>query len=64
MLPGYAGIIVRDGYYGYGHLTAALHAWCGVQYAESGIMRNGAAWVCGLLGGAGLARMPGAGSSA
>jgi transposase len=31
VLPGYAGIIVRDGYYGYGHLTAALHAWCGVH---------------------------------
>lgn len=30
VLPGYAGIIVRDGYHaGYGHLTEALHAWCG-----------------------------------
>ena len=28
VLPGYAGIIVRDGYAGYGHLTGALHAWC------------------------------------
>ena len=29
-LPGYQGILVRDGYHGgYGHLTAALHAWCG-----------------------------------
>ncbi len=26
VLPGYAGIIVRDGYAGYGHLTDALHA--------------------------------------
>jgi transposase len=27
VLPGYTGIIVRDGYHaGYGHLTAALHA--------------------------------------
>jgi transposase len=44
VLPGYTGIIVRDGYHaGYGHLTSALHAWCGAQYAESGIMRNGAA---------------------
>ena len=31
MLPGYTGIIVRDGYAGYGHLTDALHAWCGVH---------------------------------
>jgi transposase len=31
VLPGYGGIIVRDGYYGYGHLTEALHAWCGAH---------------------------------
>jgi transposase len=31
VLPGYRGIIVRDGYAGYGHLTSALHAWCGVH---------------------------------
>jgi len=31
VLPGYAGVIVRDGYAGYGHLTDALHAWCGVH---------------------------------
>ncbi len=32
VLPGYAGIIVRDGYHGgYGHLTGALHAWCGAH---------------------------------
>jgi transposase len=32
VLPGYTGIIVRDGYHaGYGHLTAALHAWCGAH---------------------------------
>jgi transposase len=30
-LPGYAGIIVRDGYAGYGHLTDAVHAWCGAH---------------------------------
>ena len=24
-------MIVRDGYAGYGHLTSALHAWCGVH---------------------------------
>ena len=31
VLPGYSGVIVRDGYAGYGHLTDALHAWCGVH---------------------------------
>ena len=31
MLPGYQGVIVRDGYAGYGHLTSALHAWCAVH---------------------------------
>src|SRR5665811_1597756 len=31
VLPGYGGVIVRDGYAGYGHLTSALHAWCGVH---------------------------------
>jgi transposase len=31
VLPGYAGTIVRDGYAGYDHLTAALHAWCGAH---------------------------------
>jgi transposase len=31
VLPGYRGVIVRDGYAGYGHLTSALHAWCGVH---------------------------------
>jgi transposase len=31
VLPGYAGVIVRDGYAGYAHLTDALHAWCGVH---------------------------------
>ena len=28
VLPGYDGILVRDGYHGYTHLTSALHAWC------------------------------------
>jgi transposase len=28
ILPGYEGVIVRDGYAGYDHLTDALHAWC------------------------------------
>ncbi len=31
VLPGYTGIIVRDGYKGYEHLTGALHAWCAVH---------------------------------
>jgi transposase len=31
VLPGYPGIIVRDGYYAYGHLTSAAHAWCGAH---------------------------------
>ena len=31
VLPGYCGVIVRDGYAGYGHLTDALHAWCGAH---------------------------------
>lgn len=31
MLPGYTGVIVRDGYTGYSHLTDALHAWCGAH---------------------------------
>jgi transposase len=28
---GYGGVIVRDGYAGYSHLTDALHAWCGAH---------------------------------
>ena len=31
VLPGYEGVIVRDGYAGDGHLTSALHAWCAVH---------------------------------
>jgi transposase len=31
VLPGYCGIIVRDGYAGYSRLTDALHAWCGAH---------------------------------
>jgi len=31
VLPGYDGVIVRDGYIGYAHLTDALHAWCGAH---------------------------------
>jgi transposase len=29
VLPGYTGVIVRDGYAGYACLADALHAWCG-----------------------------------
>jgi transposase len=28
VLPGYAGVLVRDGYAGYTHLVDAAHAWC------------------------------------
>ena len=31
VLPGYQGVTVRDGHAGYGHLTSALHAGCGVH---------------------------------
>jgi transposase len=31
VLPGYDGILVRDGYHGYAHLTDAAHAWCGAH---------------------------------
>ena len=56
ILPGYPGTIVRDGYKGYEHLTSALHAWCGAQYAEPGIMRNGFARVAGAACRGGPAR--------
>ncbi|MGH3930761.1 MAG: IS66 family transposase [Pseudonocardiaceae bacterium] len=29
--PAFTGVIVRDGYAGYEHLTAAVHAWCGIH---------------------------------
>jgi transposase len=31
VLPGYDGVLVRDGYHGYAHLTDAAHAWCGAH---------------------------------
>jgi transposase len=31
VLPGYTGVIVRDGYAGYSHLSDAAHAWCGAH---------------------------------
>jgi len=38
VLPGYAGILVRDGYPGYAHLISALHAWCGAHYPDIVVM--------------------------
>jgi putative transposase len=62
-------LVTSDDHAGLVNAIAAVlpgAAWqrCRTQYAESGIMRNGAAWVRGTLGGAGLAGMSGAGSSA
>jgi transposase len=31
VLPGFTGVLVRDGYPGYAHLTSAVHAWCGAH---------------------------------
>jgi transposase len=31
VLPTFSGVLVRDGYSGYEHLTRALHAWCGAH---------------------------------
>lgn len=31
VLRGYTGVLARDGYSGYSHLTTALHAWCGAH---------------------------------
>src|SRR5258708_15183831 len=41
VLPVYDGVIVRDGYAGYGHLTSALHAWCGGHYPDRAVMPMG-----------------------
>jgi transposase len=58
VLPGYAGVLVRDGYNGYTHLTGALHAWCGahllrdlkdVHDAEPGPQEWAAKMACLLL---------------
>jgi transposase len=58
VLPGYSGIIVRDGYHGYTHLTDALHAWCaahllcdlqGLHDAEPGAQEWAARMACLLL---------------
>lgn len=29
--PQFTGVLVRDGYSGYAHLTNAVHAWCGIH---------------------------------
>jgi transposase len=31
VLPEFTGVLVRDGYSGYTHLTQAVHAWCGAH---------------------------------
>jgi transposase len=31
VLPAFSGVLVRDGYPGYEHLTSAVHAWCGAH---------------------------------
>ncbi|MEC3982857.1 IS66 family transposase [Amycolatopsis sp. H20-H5] len=31
VLPAFTGVLVRDGYAGYEHLTGAVHAWCGAH---------------------------------
>jgi transposase len=31
VLPAFSGVLVRDGYAGYEHLSQALHAWCGAH---------------------------------
>jgi transposase len=31
VLPEFTGVLVRDGYPGYEHLTTAIHAWCGAH---------------------------------
>lgn len=46
VLPGYAGVLVRDGYAGYQHLTGAVHAWCGAHLLRDLKAEHdaGAAW--------------------
>jgi transposase len=31
VLPEFSGVLIRDGYAGYAHLTNAMHAWCGAH---------------------------------
>jgi transposase len=58
VLPGYRGILVRDGYHGYWHLAGAAHAWCaahllrdlkGVHDAEPRAQEWAAKMACLLL---------------
>jgi transposase len=58
VLPGYSGVLVRDGYQGYWHLTDAAHAWCGAHLlrdlkalhdAEPGMQERAAKMACLLL---------------
>lgn len=55
VLPGYAGVLMRDGYAGYSHLTGAVHAWCGAHYPDLGIMPTWG-WRPLLVGVTGLVR--------
>ncbi len=34
VLPAFSGVLVRDGYAGYEHLTQAPHAWCGARWVR------------------------------
>jgi len=58
VLPGYDGILVRDGYHGYWHLTGAAHAWCAAHLlrdlkalhdTEPGVQEWAAKMACLLL---------------
>jgi len=58
VLPGYTGVLVRDGYQGYYHLAEAAHAWCaahllrdlqGLHDAEPGEQEWAAKMGCLLL---------------
>ena len=57
VLPGYGGVLVRDGYHqGYGHLADAVHAWCGAHLLrdlkglhDAGAGQDWAAAMAGVL---------------
>lgn len=38
VLPGYRGILVRDGYHGYWYLADAAHVWCAAHYPDIVVM--------------------------
>jgi transposase len=38
VLAGFTGVLVRDGYAGYDHITTAIHAECGAHYSEVSVM--------------------------